>query len=128
VQSRSGLPLSHTIGVNSPTSQLGNTGWGLYTNDNRGGAQANNYAYDFSPLAFRLGINPTTNSSPFEDALTPEEALSFDTKYDDGMPGKGKVLAAMLSECTTSADNTDFDGEYDTAVREKVCGMTFMIR
>ncbi|MFZ4541606.1 MAG: hypothetical protein ACOYNL_07340, partial [Rickettsiales bacterium] len=45
------------------------------------------------------------NSVPNEGILTPKQAFMVDTKYDDGMPGLGTIVApknSAVGSCVTS--------------------------
>jgi prepilin-type N-terminal cleavage/methylation domain-containing protein len=53
--------------------------------------------------------------------LTPEDALQYEQKFDDGIPDSGKVLSqgtAFTPNCTSSASGTL---AYDTTVKNKEC-------
>lgn len=55
---------------------------------------------------FHIGIQDSSNGSQvFSNVLVPEDAFSFDNKFDDGFPLKGTVVA-RTTEC--SSNPTEF--------------------
>lgn len=50
-----------------------------------------------------------------DGALTPKEAWNIDTKIDDGMPARGRLIAYPITRCTDAwTDATDYDAVYST--------------
>ena len=59
--------------------------------------------------------------------LTPQEALSMDSKSDDGLPASGKMMTLESTEepnCTTS--NTQASAQYKTSYSGPACNMMFL--
>lgn len=66
------------------------------------------------------------DGQPGAPVLTPEEAWNIDTKLDDGSPATGVVRARNWRECTTSASNTDMDGNYKLIDQSRSCALYFL--
>ncbi len=126
------------VGINVPASQLNGAGWtivyagnalpsplsswsswtALYNHILLFGKQwfNSNFAYD----VYTYGI-----------VLTPTEAMSIDSKVDDGIPGLGNVMAVIQSattgpvvNCTTST--TQATAQYNTSVVGEACSLIFI--
>jgi len=96
-------------GVNAPESKLSGSGWHaayLGTSSGVGAFTVVDYGNALYFGAKQLA-QPT-----YDPALKPEELWNLDTKIDDGKPGKGKVIAFRIDECTDAADGTDIDADY----------------
>ena len=61
-----------------------------------------------------------------EKVLTPEEAWNIDTKIDDGLPARGKVIGHETTACTTAhTDLDDLDATYVLTGSNKTCNLIF---
>ena len=111
---------AHVIpGENTPVSRYGG-GWTATTRE--GGSTAR-YDYTYKN-AFLIGT-ATASSLAQDPLLTPEDAWNIDTKFDDGMPGKGNVIALHLVDCTESEDNVDYDEPYALSTTSVECALYF---
>lgn len=113
------------IGVNVPTSQLSGAGWTLnYMLLNSDSMMwADQYGH-----VLNLG-GYVTNDYTRGAILLPEEALSLDTKIDDGSPGRGFVRAwrtSMLSNCTNT-DTSQDAALYNATYNEPACALVFIL-
>jgi len=120
-----GTTLHALIGVNMPTSKLGNAGWGVRTLGNSPGFEGFFFRGDYGTPFFIGGewLN-ALNEAP---VLTPEEAWSIDTKIDDGKPTKGSVFSTQTTSCTDAANKDDIvDTEYLLSDTSKRCSLYFM--
>ncbi len=113
------------IGINVPASQLAGAGWTLnYTLFNTDGMMwSDNYGH---VLNFGSYTSGDFTRGP---AMSPEEALSFDTKIDDGYPGLGSVRAwrsSMMPNCTTN-DNSQQGAAYDGTYKDRACALVFIL-
>ena len=60
----------------------------------------------------------TSNNSPVARVFTPEEAWNIDTKLDDGVPARGKVIARNWNNiCARANDGSSASDDYDTSYR-----------
>lgn len=107
-------------GENAPVPRYGG-GWTIAT---RFGGSAARYDYDYIN-SYIIG-KPTTNSFPHDPLFPPEDAWNIDTKFDDGKPGKGKLMAIYWSTCADATADDDYDSDYaleDTTAR---CALYFL--
>lgn len=107
-------------GENAPKPRYGG-GWTIAT---RYGGSTARYAYDYINT-FIIGA-PTATSFPHDPLFPPEDAWNIDSKFDDGKPGKGSVVAIYWSTCADATSNTDYDSEYDLEDTSARCALYFM--
>lgn len=118
--------------VNAPASRVGSAAWGI--------ANRSNYAGDNTSFAFNYGNTfvlgaVTPGGPPVGPVLKPDEAWHIDTKFDDGKPSSGGIIAiegggfsgASSSKCTTAAANNDYSGAYNLSASTKACGLYFVV-
>ena len=95
----------HTLGTNAPLSRMDGAGFGVdWVGVDAG--DTNYYAANYGHV-FVLG-GYASNNFPVGAIMTPTEAYSTDTKFDDGVPSTGNILTWVLSTgytpaCVTSA-------------------------
>lgn len=107
-------------GVNAPVSRYGG-GWTATTRE--GGSTAR---YDHSYRnAFLVGAASPT-SLPHNPLMPPEDAWNIDMKFDDGMPGKGNVIALYYSTCALSTANDDYDKAYRLDDTSAQCALYYL--
>ena len=113
-------------GKNVAMAPLDGAGWWLWYVGTRVGEAATNGWYDGvygNVLSSAQVITPATYQP-----LTPEEALNFDLKYDDGKPATGfiRVFAPAWSalECADTLIVTT--AVYKTSVEGKACNPIFV--
>lgn len=124
-----GTGIDSVIATNIPPSRFSNSGWSVYPLANYGGDAAT-YRADYGNQLIVGGriVNSITEGSNFK----PEEAWNIDTKMDDGKPGTGKVMPrdnpgfGTANSCTTSANNTDYSGEYRLSNSMPACAIKFL--
>ena len=105
--------------VNIPGSDITSAGWTAYTQATMAGdASYFGRTYGNSFLLGRQNTNAADKA-----ALTPQEALFFDTKIDDGMPGLGKVVAIYWSTCSQAATNTATTAAYKISDEPNQCAL-----
>jgi prepilin-type N-terminal cleavage/methylation domain-containing protein len=110
--------------ANAPDSRIQLAGFGFYYANEAGNGSI--YTINLGN-AFTFGRLGAANSGPpTTGALTPVDAATVDTKMDDGRPGIGKWVAATYPNCTTSANQTDYAGMYNTTVSD-VTSCAFLI-
>jgi prepilin-type N-terminal cleavage/methylation domain-containing protein len=101
---------------NIPESRIKLAGFGFYYANETGNASI--YTINMGN-AFTFGrLGAADSGLPTTGALTPVDAATVDTKMDDGRPGIGKWVAATYPNCTTSANQTDYAGTYNTTVSD----------
>ncbi len=117
---------NHVIGTNAPRSKMNNGGWSFSYLGTIAG-DAGTYALDYGSL-FWFGV--ATPDRTQGNILKPEEAWNIDTKLDDGKPGTGKVIMrseasvwGAANQCTTSASNTDYAGNYNLTSSAITCSL-----
>jgi prepilin-type N-terminal cleavage/methylation domain-containing protein len=90
-----------TAGVNIPSSRLSRNNWRYYFLSQ---------VAPGNPTAFAgYGFNIFASG----DALRAEEVWNLDSKFDDGIPGRGAVTTFPWNACTLAANNTDFAAGYN---------------
>lgn len=111
----------HVIpGENAPVARYPSAGWTATTREGGSGARYN-YTYK---NAYLFGA-ATTSSLPQNPLLPPEVAWNVDTKFDDGKPGRGNIIALYYTGCANASGNQDYDTPYalnDTSVQ---CALYF---
>ena len=65
------------------------------------------------------------NMSPNTSLLKTEEAWNIDTKLDDGMPGRGTVIAADRSLCANATSDVDYAATYILDQSDIRCRLMF---
>lgn len=126
---------AHEAGVNCPKSKLGDgSGFGTHV---VGTVTADPAWFDGTyghALFFGRPSNAAVMPSP---SLTPEEAWSLDSKYDDGLPAQGSIVTfnsnmPLLVNCTeTSAGSgaattfDDLDAVYRLGNASQACMLIF---
>lgn len=110
-------------GVNVPRSRLNNASWHASTNRNYPG-DADTYQYD---LASYYLIQAAASGQP---VLTPEEAWNIDTKFDDGKPASGKVIAKYWNNLCSAPNSgaatfSNLNASYRLSDRSVQCALYF---
>jgi prepilin-type N-terminal cleavage/methylation domain-containing protein len=112
-----------TVGANIPATKFGNVGCYIhYTDASTLGAGSTYYSLNYKNV-LTCGSKIAYNDGPF---LKPEEAWNIDTKMDDGIPGRGFVMAAYIATCTTAANALDFSGQYALNNSSTTCALRFL--
>ncbi|MAR56592.1 MAG: hypothetical protein CMM93_05360 [Rickettsiales bacterium] len=110
------------LGVNVPSSKLGNAGWYASTWNSTGDSA--NYVFNYRNF---LGFgSKSTSGSSSGKAMTPEETWNIDKKIDDGLPGRGRLIAIYWSTCTEATSNTDYAAPYDLDDTSVECAVRFV--
>jgi hypothetical protein len=115
-----GGPLDCVIGTDCPASEFPEAGWGI-RNIIAGDSVA--FSLDY-PRAFVFGAQHPSNM-PYAAALRAEEAWSIDTKLDDAMPAKGKIIVRYWNDCSTASSNTDYEVTYALDNSGIACALWF---
>lgn len=109
---------------NSPRSKFGNTGWSVY---NRGEDPGNAYffTHNYGGNIFYIGAQHFV-SGAIDPGFSPVDAWNIDTKFDDGMPNRGNVIAHWWEPCTLADAQTDTDKGYDLERGDTIsCSLIF---
>jgi len=111
-------------GYNIPTSQIATAGWGyVYAASNSvdllyvSGDTPPGHVLWFGGYGFNAG-----DDHKLMPVLTPEEADQIDLKFDDGLPGTGKIVSQVNNngaECYASTS------AYRLSTTDKVCALIF---
>lgn len=106
-----------TFGVNLPKSKIKSSGWDFDYNST---STQNVVVLTGAITASAGAVNSLVNGTPYATgAITPTDALSIDSKFDDGDPEAGKVRG-VLSTCVGA-------GVYTTATTTKACALSYQI-
>jgi prepilin-type N-terminal cleavage/methylation domain-containing protein len=114
------------LGGNVPASQVKGAGWTLmfYLNTSgNAGLWSDRYGHVMAFGAQSSGLY--TNGA----VLTGAEALNIDNKFDDGLPGTGKIRAwrtGVLPNCTTN-DWSQTAETYNNVAGPNVCALVFLL-
>ena len=115
---------SGKLGVNTPVARISGTGY-------HAGTIPNNYAGDPARFALDYGLmiqygTGGVNTTPGWPALTTQETWSVDTKFDDGKPSYGNIIAGQWNDCTDAASELDtVNPQYDLAVSGLKCMLIY---
>lgn len=110
------------IGTNVPASKYSGGGWTARYRDHVPVGEPFWFAGDYGN-SFVFGAQFTTIT--IEALLTPQETWNLDSKFDDGKPGKGMLIARLWNTCTLAANNQDYDAEYDLSLDSPECAISF---
>ncbi len=111
------------FGTNTPASKLGKAGWSAEHTPNFAG-NSFSFAFDYSN-SLHFGAETTTGAG-VNAVIRPEEAWNFDTKYDDGLPGRGKVIARYWNNaCAAASSFIDYNAPYNLTVSTTQCALYF---
>ncbi len=114
---------------NSPASKLSGATWSVETHDNSSGSLTWPFHLNFGNnliLGEACSFNTHYSRCPY---FAPEEAWNIDKKIDDGKPAQGNITidgSASVANCTTSANDTDFTGDYQLDNPDIGCSMRFI--
>lgn len=114
-------------GVNVPAGPIANSGWTImplvtlssthfefaYTD---GTSVYNNYLIFGGVVA---------NDYPYASLLVTADAKAIDTKYDDGLPGMGRILGGAAAQCATTQVTTT--AKYNVAAAKNLCRLGWQI-
>ncbi len=116
------FPFHSVGGTNVPRARLSN---GLWYASSRAPTSVSTveFTYDYGNY-LQLGAYEA-NLSPNTSLMKPEEAWNIDTKMDDGMPGRGKVLAADYNSCATASSDVDYAATYRLTLADVRCRLMF---
>ncbi len=112
-----------SAGINAPINKLyPNGAMRIYNLDNYGGGTSF-FAANYKHILEFWGNGVVTTPT-----VTPSEALTIDSKYDDGLPGYGNIMSyrnSLLPQClTTDVVST---ARYDTNYTAINCGVFFKL-
>ena len=99
----------YRAGTNSPLSEILGATWALYDVGREATLPTHIYDTQLYRHILYFGVEQPTVGFPFTKVLTPKEAWSLDSKFDDGTPAYGKVTVlmpmaagAMINDCATT--------------------------
>ena len=98
----------HIGGQNAPRSRMPTGVWATLTNPSWTG---NGVYFDGIYNNFMV-YGRATNWDPSGQVLKPEEAWNIDTKMDDGLPARGKMIIRNWSTCTTATASSQLTATY----------------
>ena len=92
---------------NSPSGKIQNSLWhAIYFGNYSGSSSV--WAYNYGNMFVLGGIRADT--WPTARFITSADAYSVDKKFDDGLPGSGKLLIFFYQDCATKADGSALTG------------------
>lgn len=112
-------------GRNVPASNaIDGAGFGVYTRGIVGSTDSSMFEGDYRHIIV-FGKQQSQNH-PTRPVFTPEQAMQFDTKADDGNPAKGDIRtwSGFIPTCTTT--NSSATAKYDLSKREILCSVIFV--
>lgn len=118
-------PWHHIAGTNTPLSKVQGCGWGSFFFD-LAVTDGNDFGSDWGhTLYFGAARTGLDYSGP---CLIPDEAYSIDTKFDDGKPGLGMIMAVpststVAPNCSTT--NVNATSLYNLIHRSAACPLIF---
>jgi prepilin-type N-terminal cleavage/methylation domain-containing protein len=115
-------------GVNVPASKFSGGGWSVHNLDSGSVYTAEIYQMDYGNL-FEFGAK-ITDYEMGERVMKPEDAWNIDTKFDDGQPAKGTIIARYWDDECSSADDggsstSDFEASYLLSNSSIACALFF---
>ena len=116
-------PDGQTAGENSPEGRISGSGWSAWDSGTLA-SSTGYYSETYNGVLF-FGGSGNGAALNYQKLLPPEEAYIIDTKLDDGVPGKGGVMALYWDDCTDAANNTDYTSEYLLSDNTQQCALIF---
>lgn len=110
------------VGTNCPRSKLSNGGWGVDYLGNYVGDAGFYAGFYNNTLIFGA---QSASEYPTVAVIKPEEAWNIDTKMDDGVPGRGRVLGVRYTTCANATSATDYSPGYYLTSSAVGCGLAF---
>ncbi|MAR55809.1 MAG: hypothetical protein CMM93_01365, partial [Rickettsiales bacterium] len=95
----------HDFGINAPAAKLGNMGWGSSWINNEPDTISYVWTLDYSSW-MSIGADNNIYAGQAK-AMTPQEAWNLDQKFDDGLPGLGRVHGTSIT-CSDQTDNANW--------------------
>lgn len=113
------------IPTSCPSSKISNAGWGVAS-----GGGPSPQQYDVTYGSFITFGNAHSSNIPLNAALTPEEAWNIDSKIDDGLPARGKIIGRYWNNaCAEAVDgtpsHTDLNAVYRVSDTSIQCALFF---
>ncbi len=106
-------------GINIPKSKLSNAAWSSWYYDGTDTNRFNISAANVMEFGTDAG-----GGGPGTPALRPEEAWNLDTKIDDGIPARGKVIVNFWNNnCTNASSNTNYAAAYRLTTTSVECAL-----
>ncbi len=107
--------------TNFPSSKVKSAGWVFDYNE----STSQNVVILTGSLVGASGtkLSPAKDADFATAAITASDALSIDTKIDDGKPASGKVRAAGVASSTGCNTST----EYNVSITDKKCAITYQV-
>jgi len=110
-------------GENVPASKISNAGWDVF---NRVGGSAEKYDLNYGNH-FSYGVKFSSTRGMYAPVFSPEEAWGIDKKIDDGVPGRGRVIARYWDNaCAKASSDTDYDAPYNLSDTSLQCSLYFL--
>ncbi len=117
-----GLPTAAlaSFGVFIPASKVGSAAWDFDHNSDSQNVVVLTGAIGLTASASNTLVNGTVVSTGI---ITPTDALSIDSKYDDGVANTGSIRAAGPNTSTLCFNS----GTYVTSTSTKTCALSFRV-
>lgn len=117
------------VNVNVPSSKYSSGGWSVAYADEGETNPSDCFDLDYGNY-YHFG-SKIDDWEMGGELLTPEQAWNIDTKFDDGKPGKGNVIARYWDEACSIADtagteaNDNFEASYNLSETSEQCALFF---
>jgi prepilin-type N-terminal cleavage/methylation domain-containing protein len=105
--------------TNFPASKVKASGWVFDYNTN---TKQNVVVLTASMDLSESGNTPVNGTPIAAAAITPSDALSIDSKIDDGIANSGKIRA-VLADCSAAADSPN----YKVTDKDKKCALSYQV-
>ncbi|MCH2548306.1 MAG: type II secretion system GspH family protein [Alphaproteobacteria bacterium] len=114
------------IGVNVPASKYNGAGWNI--EDNLLTGTAEEYALYIDHNHYEFGSDDDSNDDDTDaPILTPADAMHIDSKYDDGRPAYGNIVARYWNNaCTDASNKFDLNSDYRATDSSVQCAINYL--
>jgi prepilin-type N-terminal cleavage/methylation domain-containing protein len=117
VNGPSGTARNEVIGVNAPASRVDGVGYSLFY---MGTYPPNPYSFFASNYGHVVEVGGQTTWDTGGPAFTEAEAYTLDKKFDDGLPGTGRIMQFdSLGNCVTTDDPNA--AQYNISLPGRLC-------
>ncbi len=109
--------------ANVPISRFNGAGWSVHSMPAYFAGDASHAAGNYGTYFAFGAVAPGQTDGPM---MTPADLFDIDSKYDDGKPMTGKVIATNWPQCSNAASAADTAADYKLTLIVKACGADFV--
>lgn len=114
----------HMQADNVPASKFPSGYWGMRYIAGEYAGSSTMYQATFGNYLAMGGLSATSAVGTI--LLKPEETWNIDTKLDDGLPGRGKMVVYDWTNCTDAGTQSDYTSGYDLDYNAVACSLIFI--